>query len=790
MHELQYTHTGKQFNQNLRDHTSKTMAICLLRKPFNLPVLVLLIVFIVPSLAVTDCKYGKFWDGSACTECSPCPARLISSDIYQELPCYRLGGICPYWCSPRQADPRGETPAASSACYTNKYPPTTQSPAVPQVNVTITEPRYNLTANAYTVSCSASFRDMDIPTLKWYGPSGQLLASTDTSGKWKVTEGEVTEEVVTQGVVTQGVVSTTLLMKDFQEGDAGNYMCEAQGERSDNRTILLEYVEPPAITSTSSPTTQPSQPSIKPKPTAGESNTPKEGGLSTLWVIVIAVGVLAGVVLCAVCAFLILKQRFTRRGRTQRSIVTVADTEAHPLVTVNNLVERLFLETSDFKSATVKGIQACLDQPKCEAVIIKKNRKKIGIVRTGSNQDAFFIETLAWNDSIGVWMEYSHKNIFLLSWMKCFQRDNELLKTLKMKCLKIGNVAETSAHISCPSIENTFYMHFEEKNVPGGSSSAGAVELMCDGSREISDLRPSVTYSVQLGIKGQTGDSGGYNWVWKEEFTTRSITVQSVTPNDTSAKITLNEHSIPELYYEINQAKLKPMTSAEILIPSLIPGMEQVLQIKVKENVGGTTAYRLLQEKSFKTSGSVDGGGDYRGYATTDGPISEPEEEPGPSHPRRKKPSRTNVPTKCGTGLLEAIHTLRHSEKFKQVYYHTPQCVLEAVLDCLREFLKVHKNIIPKVKYVAKGKQRGMEAIEGFITHYDMQDYTGIFDLLKRFICYDKVHTQAGVFFAEQLLEAHCIDLRTCHVCKHAVYLLRWYVERQSSVDSRQSTVC
>eukprot|EP00057_Strongylocentrotus_purpuratus_P001263 XP_001197559.2 PREDICTED: uncharacterized protein LOC757164 isoform X3 [Strongylocentrotus purpuratus] len=760
------------------------MAICLLRKPFNLPVLVLLIVFIVPSLAVTDCKYGQYWDTSyeACQNCSPCDKDVIlgtSQDYSPMYDCKKHKSLCPNWCSVQSASRSNE---GSDAC-----PPTTPSPPVPQVNVTITEPWYNLTANAYTVSCSASFRDMDIPTLKWYGPSGQLLASTDTSGKWKVTEGGVTGELVTQGVVTQGVVSTTLLMKDFQEGDAGNYMCEAQGERSDNRTILLEYVEPPAITSTSSPTTQPSQPSIKPKPTAGESNTPKEGGLSTLWVIVIAVGVLAGVVLCAVCAFLILKQRFTRRGRTQRSIVTVADTEAHPLVTVNK--DRLILETSDFKSATVKGIQACLDQSNCEAVIIKKNKKKIGIVRTGSNQDAFFIETLAWNDSIGVWMEYRHKNIFLLSWMKCFQRDNELLKTLKMKCLKIGNVAETSAHISCPSIENTFYMHFEEKNVPGGSSSAGAVELMCDGSREISDLRPSVTYSVQLGIKGQTGDSGGYNWVWKEEFTTRSITVQSVTPNDTSAKVTLNEHSIPELYYEINQAKLKPMTSAEILIPSLIPGMEQVLQIKVKENVGGTTAYRLLQEKSFKTSGSVDGGGDYRGYATTDGPISEPEEEPGPSHPRRKKPSRTNVPTKCGTGLLEAIHTLRHSEKFKQVYYHTPQCVLEAVLDCLREFLKVHKKIIPKVKYVAKGKQRGMEAIEGFITHYDMQDYTGIFDLLKRFICYDKVHTQAGVFFAEQLLEAHCIDLRTCHVCKHAVFLLRRRVERQSSVDS-QSTVC
>ncbi|XP_030836034.1 uncharacterized protein LOC115918474 [Strongylocentrotus purpuratus] len=757
------------------------MAICLLWKPFNLPVLVLLIVFIVPSLAVTDCKYGQYWDTSyeACQNCSPCDKDVIlgtSQDYSPMYDCKKHKSLCPNWCSVQSASRSNE---GSDAC-----PPTTPSPPVPQVNVTITEPWYNLTANAYTVSCSASFRDMDIPTLKWYGPSGQLLASTDTSGKWEVTEGGVTGELVTQGVVTQGVVSRTLLMKDFQEGDAGNYMCEAQGERSDNRTILLKYVEPPLITSTSSPTTQPSQPSIEPKPTAGKSNTSKEGGLSTLSFIGIAVGVLAGVVLCGLCAFLISKRRHTRR-----STVTGADTEAHLLTGYSINKDRLILETSDFKSATVKGIQACLDQSNCEAVIIKKNKKKIGIVRTGSNQDAFFIETLAWNDSIGVWMEYRHKNIFLLSWMKCFQRDNELLKTLKMKCLKIGNVAETSAHISCPSIENTFYMHFEEKNVPGGSSSAGAVELMCDGSREISDLRPSVTYSVQLGIKGQTGDSGGYNWVWKEEFTTRSITVQSVTPNDTSAKVTLNEHSIPELYYEINQAKLKPMTSAEILIPSLIPGMEQVLQIKVKENVGGTTAYRLLQEKSFKTSGSVDGGGDYRGYATTDGPISEPEEEPGPSHPRRKKPSRTNVPTKCGTGLLEAIHTLRHSEKFKQVYYHTPQCVLEAVLDCLREFLKVHKKIIPKVKYVAKGKQRGMEAIEGFITHYDMQDYTGIFDLLKRFICYDKVHTQAGVFFAEQLLEAHCIDLRTCHVCKHAVFLLRRRVERQSSVDS-QSTVC
>lgn len=188
----------------------------------------------------------------------------------------------------------------------------------------------------------------------------------------------------------------------------------------------------------------------------------------------------------------------------------------------------------------------------------------------------------------------------------------------------------------------------------------------------------------------------------------------------------------------------------------------------------------------------MEGGGDYKGYATTDFPDSDLEEELGPSNPRRKKPSRTNVPTKCGTGLLEAIHTLRDSDKFKQEYLHTEPCVLEAVLESLLDFLKDHKDYTPRDKYVlnVKGKQRGMENIEGFINLYTMQDYTGIFDLLRRFICYDKVHTQAGVLFAEQLLEAHCSDLRTCHVCKHAVYLLRWYVERQSSVDSRQSSVC
>lgn len=184
----------------------------------------------------------------------------------------------------------------------------------------------------------------------------------------------------------------------------------------------------------------------------------------------------------------------------------------------------------------------------------------------------------------------------------------------------------------------------------------------------------------------------------------------------------------------------------------------------------------------------MEDGGDYRGCATTDFPNSDPEEEAGPSNVRRKKPSRTNVPTKCHTGLLEAIHALQDSDKFKQVYHHTEQRVVEAVLDSLMEFLKDHKEFIPNDKYVlnANRKQRGMEDIEGFMKLYAMQDYTGIFDLLKRFIRNDSVHTQAGVSFAEQLLDAHSSDLRTCQVCKHAVFLLRRYAERHSC----QSSVC
>lgn len=89
--------------------------------------------------------------------------------------------------------------------------------------------------------------------------------------------------------------------------------------------------------------------------------------------------------------------------------------------------------------------------------------------------------------------------------------------------LKIGNVAETSALIYSPAVENTFYMRFEEMNAPGSSSSsAGPVELMCGGSKEMCNLRPSMTYCVQLVIKGQTGDSAAYKWHWTEEFTTRS----------------------------------------------------------------------------------------------------------------------------------------------------------------------------------------------------------------------------------------------------------------------------
>lgn len=81
--------------------------------------------------------YREFLDGSACAECSACPAFLILSDYYLQLPCYHLGVTCPFWCSPSQADSLGFTLAASRACFTNKNPPTTQSPAGKQAEIVI-----------------------------------------------------------------------------------------------------------------------------------------------------------------------------------------------------------------------------------------------------------------------------------------------------------------------------------------------------------------------------------------------------------------------------------------------------------------------------------------------------------------------------------------------------------------------------------------------------------------------------------------------------------------------------
>ncbi|XP_063955112.1 uncharacterized protein LOC129261392 isoform X3 [Lytechinus pictus] len=699
---------------------------------------------LVVSCQASDCPYGKYWDPNfgACRECSPCPRDAILGQgvIVKISMCSQYDSLCPNWCSE-------ETQTWNPNEGRDACPPTTPTPPVPSVNVTMSERKYNTTANRYSVMCTISFINMPTPTLEWFNPSGQLLAPTDTWG-----------EATTQEIIDDQEIVSTLLTKEFEKGDEGQYTCASQGVPTANQTVFLEYVDPPTSPPTTISVPGSTQGTEHTTPKGDESGQP-EGGLSVLFIIGIAVLVLLSVCLMVCLAFVCVKRRLNQpRGRR------LHDSESHPLNDFNN---GLTLETSDFKSAKIRGIAACLDLPDCVAVIIKKNGNKIKRVESSmTREDIFFIETMQWDDSIEIWMEYAAR----CNWIKCFCRDIEKIKTLKMNCLKISNITGTSVSISCPNVKNKFYLHYEEKNSPSSSSSAETIE---GGSREIRDLRPSTEYSVQLGNKGQTGDSREFIWIWKEEFSTEDLRLRHTSTRET---LTLTWPSVPSslpLCYTLNQEKQKEMAGSgnqfPIKISHLIPDMEQVLKIRER----GTTAPRHLQEIMFKTQGPWKDGGDYKGYATTDC------EGPEPDGNRGRLNGRTN---KCVTGLLEAVHSLRDKDATDCTRPEPETPVLEAAVNSLKEFFKDYNKLSCNNVYRVVPKKSFLFHIEDFVKINAMQDYTGVFDFLKRFSSQAGAQSPVGVSYAEKLLDAH--DGPTCRFCKHAVFLLK---RRTPRTDPQQS---
>ncbi|XP_041485313.1 uncharacterized protein LOC121431607 isoform X2 [Lytechinus variegatus] len=704
----------------------------------GLPVFCILIV----SCQASDCPYGEFYDNVShkCAKCSRCPANLILSDIYQLLPCYSQGVTCPDWCPPWQSAPPGDD--ILDACFRNKNPLTTTPTPAPSVNVTKSEPKYNATANRYSVMCTVSFINMPTPTLEWFNPSGQLLAPTDTWG-----------EATTQEIIDDQEIVSTLLTKEFEKDDEGQYTCVLQGVPTANQTVFLQYVDPPTSPPTTPSTPGSTQGTERTTTKPGESNKPKDGYSKKL-AISIGISLLLSILLIVCAYFLVIKRRRQLHGRESQ------DYESHPL-TGNDFKDGLILETSDFKSAKIRGIKACLDQQDCVAVIIRKNGNKIKRESSKTREDTFFIEAMKWDDSIEIWME----NAARCELIKCFCRDPVKIKTLKMNCLKVSNNTETSVLISCPNVENKFYLRYEEKN---SSISSANTELIEGGSREIRDLRPSTEYSVQLSIKGQTGNSSEF--IWKEKFSTKGINFKHEVSKDSLA---LTGHASPaslKLYYELNQAKEVEMSGPQIPIKHLIPGMKQVLKIKLKSES------KPLQVICFETQGTLEEGGDFREEATSAVPTDD--ERVDRAFTQKKKPRKRDKKLRCETRLLDAIRDL-----LEKNIILSERAVAEAVIQSLQEFFKEYKHEAIQNKYVLKNKDF-VEQIRQFLTEFDMKDYTRIFDLLKRFYQKDGCHSKAGLSFAEELYKAHDSRDPTCHICRQALFMLRWYSEACDSSSS------
>ncbi|XP_072171044.1 uncharacterized protein [Diadema setosum] len=610
----------------------------------------------------------------------------------------------------------------------------------PTVNITSSK-----SMESTIITCSVQSVPV-VPYIKWYGPHGDII---------KLVE------------FTDGAAAThSYDINDFGEDDQGNYSCEAfwaEGITAGKATIQLNYTYVPPVT-----TLQPAQSSTERLMTSSHStdeshfsqespSQPDESKKAKSWtpvhiffVCVAVVSALFGTIFGCWC-FLSCQNHISRGY--------------HPACSEDHveLGESVTLETSDFQSGFIRGLDS-LWSSDCKEIIVEKVPakwwKKMCLDKTGkrwqctltSSVSMVEIPQLFWTDEVRIWRK-SFNN----------RQKEELVKTLTMNCLQVSG-SFTSVTVKCPVVQNTFYVQIGELKDSTPDWIRG--ELMMAGKKEFQDLKPQVWYHVRLGTR-EDSDNQRTNWRWSTKFQTESPALLPIKPTDRTASLRLENglSNSCRLFVTVNDSKEEELHDGKYQCKRLIPGMTQVVKLKIQEE----DDFRLLQEETFCTTGTIPDGGDYEGDVTT-------AMEEFDINPTKKRPHKQHSPSSdgCPTGLQEAINDIE--DKGAMVLSHSiDETAFHIFVACLQHLYEVKYQKTAACLPVFRRKD--LRTVADLLVKWDLQRLCGIFDIMRRFAADENFSSKRQLDLARVLHGSHSTE---CHLCDHALYLIKRRKSSQS----------
>ncbi|XP_071500672.1 uncharacterized protein [Diadema antillarum] len=691
-----------------------------------------------------NCQSDEYCEGGICEKCAKCPRDVIdgipnSFGSYYLVTCARRNtGHCPFWCGRRSGatPPSGETPRSRHQACRRYWSELTPPYSSPIVNIAAD---FIESTKTYNLTCSVQSVPL-IPYIKWYDPSGAVVKEF------------AVEEVATD----------TLKITNFVEEEEGIYRCEAvweEGISAGNASVQLNYTYVPPVT-----TLQPAQTSSEWSVTSKESGASPSPGKTPsspdsskvsqpLQPVVIAVLVLAplpvvfGIILgiCWICRKR-CKDRYQHAQHAEEKIGLYADS--------------IHLETSDFESGVIHGLSS-LWNSNCEAVIVERvpavKKCRVGRCWGNSNKrwkvprdvNEWEIAQLYWSDVIEIWRKPSSPGM-----------KKELVKTLTMNCLQVSR-SSTSLTVRCPMVPNTFYVRIGEWK-DEKTHWLRPAELMMSGKKEFFDLRPQVTYKIILGTRCDSANQGT-DWQWSTTVQTESPSFLPIEPGETTATLQL-KHRVPEsycLFITVNSSSIKEeLSGGRYTCQKLIPGMLQVVQLKIQEE----DTFRLLQEVTFDTTGSIPDGGDYEGDVTT----ALEDYDCRPTRKRRNK-ARVTPPDRCSTSLQEGLNSIAGGGPMSGSVDET---TFQTIVTCLQHLFKLaHEDDPPAVQMRAPRK---WTTVSELLVAWDLQRLCSIFDVMRRLAADTNFSSLRQIEDARELHGGHSVN---CRLCNHALFL----IERRES---------
>ncbi|XP_071478626.1 uncharacterized protein [Diadema antillarum] len=685
-----------------------------------------------------------------CKRCQDCPVDVIlgiSSEYVYNEDCSRRQ-FCPTWCGEGVPQPSGQTrDQETQACE-------------PNVNVTIGDPLFNTSTNTYSVTCTADFSHLT-PSLEWYDPSGTVIKSKTLSGK----------------------KTNTLLLhiQDFREEQEGRYLCQAEGMNEPPKvvdrasaTVQLDYVPStttpfPSSTSLSTARNEEEENVTRTEmssrmETTHESITPvqKISDPTQMRMVITAVSVTT-VALLFIIVISICYVR-CRKGEHVRSKHRVPDDALK--LHANSVT----METIDFKSVSVLGLQ-CLWDSDCKEIIVEKvpgrSARKLCLHRKdrewiiSSDDDhrnsQLSIPDFHWTDRVDIWRQTQGRRSRNQRGKKIF------VKTLKMNCLKVTE-SVTSVRVECPVDRKMFYSRIGE--LQGDDPHwIGQPRLITTGEREFTGLRPNLKYRVELGT-ARGGHSSRIEWTWSSVNQTKSPTFLPIKPEDETATLQLQD-TLPEsyrLFVKVNTSKEEELHDSRYQCEGLIPGMTQVVQLKIMEE----DDFRLLGEETFCTTGVAPLGGNFENDFSTDTEGHQPFR--GSRGPLRDG-QVSDMSLSCCSPFVKTGQEV--ARKYPQWSVNIDECTLSIIIKCMKSLFKIYYDT--DMKKIDRKKVRNWRGVDWLLSEKGLRQHCSVFDVMYVFAMHSGIG-ESG--FAMRLYEEHRGD--RCHLCDHAYFIF----SRHSSLPS------